>query len=287
MTRGAVIFAHNSREIDYALIALISGGLAKKNLKVPVSLITDPSTEAWMKESGIYQKASEVFDKIIIVEKPKTSNTRRLYDGDSNKTVPFVNTNRNSVWNLTPYDRTLLLDSDFLIFSNRLNEYWDVDEDFLIAESSMDIYDQKRLGYHDRYVSDTGVHLYWATTVMFTKNERSRSLFDMIAYVKNNYEFYADIFRFDPRQYRNDIAFSVAKHILDGYSTEKAMTLPPLLTALDKDILAKVDSNGKLTFLVTPTMDSAFCAATVKDMDLHIINKQSIIRNAEPLLNLI
>ena len=287
MTRGAVIFAHNSREVDYALIALISGGLVKKNLEVPVSLITDASTEAWMKESNIYQQAIDVFDKIILVEKPKTSNTRRLYDGGSNKTVPFVNTNRNSVWDLTPYDRTLLLDSDFLIFSKRLNEYWDIDEDFLIAKSSLDICDQKRLGFHDRYVSDTGVHLYWATTVMFTKNERSRSLFDMIAYVKENYDYYADIFRFDSRQYRNDIAFSVAKHILDGYSTEKSMTLPPLLTALDKDILTKVDTNGKLTFLVSPNMDSSFCAATVKDMDLHIINKQSIIRNADSLLSLI
>lgn len=287
MNHGAVIFAHNSREVDYALIALISGGLAKKNLNVPVSLITDQSTVAWMEESKIYSQAVDIFDKIIIVEKPKTSNTRRLHDGDSNKTVPFVNTNRNSVWDLTPYDRTLLLDSDFLIFSDRLNEYWAVEEDFLIAESVIDVYDQKRLGYHDRYISDTGVHLYWATTVMFTKNQRSKSLFDMISYVKENYDYYADIFRFDPRQYRNDIAFSVAKHILDGFETDKSMTLPPLLTALDRDILAKVDDTGKLTFLITPNTDSSFCAATIKNMDLHIINKQSIIRNAESLLKLI
>jgi hypothetical protein len=287
MNRGAVIFAHNSREVDYALIAIISGGLAKKHLNIPVSLITDSTTEAWMKESEIYQKAVDVFDNIILVEKPKTANSRRLFDGASNKTVPFVNTNRNSVWDLTPYDRTLLLDSDFLIFTDRLNEYWNLDDDFLIASSVTDICDQKRLGYHDRYISDTGVHLFWATTVMFTKNERSKSLFDMIAYVKQNYEYYADIFRFDHRQYRNDIAFSVAKHILDGFSTEAKITLPPLLTALDKDILVSVDTSGKLTFLVTPNSDSEFCAATIRDTDLHIMNKQSIIRNAESLLSLI
>jgi hypothetical protein len=287
MNCGALIFAHNSREVDYALIAIISGGLARKHLNVPVTLITDESTEVWMKESGTYQKAVEVFDKIILVEKPKTTNARRLHDGASNKTVPFVNTNRSSAWDLTPYDRTLLLDSDFLIFSDRLNEYWSVDDDFLIAGTVTDIYDQKRLGYHDRYVSDTGVHLFWATTVMFTKNERSKSLFDMIDYVKKNYEYYADIFRFDHRQFRNDIAFSVAKHILDGFTTEAKITLPPLLTALDKDILVSVDTNGKLTFLVTPNSDSEFCAATIKNTDLHIMNKQSIIRNAESLLTLI
>jgi len=287
MNCGAIIFAHNSRDVDYALIALVSGGLAKKHLNVPVSLITDSSTEEWMKQSNIYQQAVTVFDKIIIVEKPITSNTRRLHDGDSNKTVPFVNTNRNSVWDLTPYDRTLLLDSDFLIFSNRLNEYWTFDDDFLIASCANDICDQSRLGYHDRYISDTGVHLFWATTVMFTKNERSKSLFDMIEYVKHNYEYYADIFRFDHRQYRNDIAFSVAKHILDGFITDKVSTLPPLLTTLDKDILTNVDQNGKLTLLVTPNVDGSYCATTTSGMDLHIMNKQSIIRNAESLLKLI
>jgi hypothetical protein len=41
MKKGALIFAHNSRDIDYALMAIISGGLVKKNLKVPVSLATD------------------------------------------------------------------------------------------------------------------------------------------------------------------------------------------------------------------------------------------------------
>lgn len=287
MTKGAIIFAHNSRDIDYALMALISGGLVKKNLNVPVSLITDNTTVDWMKTSRIYDQAESTFDKIIVVEKPKTENKRRLHDGESNTVVPFVNTNRNSVWDLTPYDRTLLLDSDFLIFSDRLNEYWNTDQDILIADAMNDIYDQKRIGYHDRYISDTGIHLFWATTVMFTKNERTKSFFDMVEYIKNNYDYYADIFRFDSKQYRNDIAFSVAKHILDGFETEITPSLPSLTTAIDRDVLYTVDENGKLTLLVSYNRDSNFCAAAISGMDLHIMNKQSIIRNADSLLKLI
>jgi hypothetical protein len=91
MKQGALIFAHNNRDIDYALMAIISGGLAKKHLAIPVSLATDNTTIAWMRQSGIYQKAIEVFDKIIEVEKPVTGNTRKLHDGvENNKTVPFV-----------------------------------------------------------------------------------------------------------------------------------------------------------------------------------------------------
>jgi hypothetical protein len=71
MTRGALIFAHNNRDIDYALMSLISGGLVKKHLEVPVSLVTDESTIAWMKTSKIYDSAVKLFDQIILVEKPK------------------------------------------------------------------------------------------------------------------------------------------------------------------------------------------------------------------------
>jgi hypothetical protein len=287
MTQGAVIFAHNSRDVDYALLSMIAGGLAKKNLNVPVSLITDEFTANWMQTSNIFKKAANIFDQIIIISKPLTDNTRRLNDGASNKVVPFVNTNRDSVWDLTPYDRTLLLDSDFLIFSDRLNEYWDVDEDILISNSMNDVCEPSRAGYHDRYISDTGVHMFWATTVMFTKNDYTKTFFDTVNFVKENYKFYADVFRFNPQQFRNDIAFSVAKHILDGFETNTKITLPAVLTAIDKDILHSVDDSGKITMLLTPRMDNNYCAASFSNTDLHIMNKQSIIRNADSFFKLI
>jgi hypothetical protein len=286
MKCGALIFAHNNRDVDYALMALVSASLVKKNLKVPVTLVSDASTIAWMKESNIYEKSKTVFDQIIEVEKPVTNNQRRLHDGVSGKTVPFVNANRASAYDLTPYDRTLLLDSDFLIFSDRLNEYWEVDEDVLIAESMFDIYSQHRMGYHDSYISDTGIHMFWATTVMFTKNENGKRFFDLVNYVRENYQYYGDLFRFDTKQYRNDIAFSVAKHILYGFETDKRSSLPRLLTAIDRDILHSVTDSGTLTFLVNINLNETFCAAAIKDMDIHVMNKESIVRNANALMRL-
>lgn len=287
MNKGVLIFAHNNREVDYALHSIISGGLVVKHLKVPVSLVTDPSTVEWMKTSGTFEKAVAIFDHMIIISRPESDNTRRLYDGTLNKVVPFNNANRSSAWELTPYDRTLLIDSDFLIFSDRLNEYWDVDEDFLIADSMNDINSVSRAGYQDRYVSETGVHMYWATNVMFTKNEHSKALFDMVEFVRDNYQYYGDLFRFAYAQYRNDISFSVAKHILNGFETEHKQSLPAILTTLDKDILESVDETGRLRFLISPMLDSNFCLASTKGLDVHVMNKDSITRNAESLLKLI
>ena len=286
MNNGALIFAHNNEKVDYALMSIIAGGLAKKHLGIPVSLITDQSTVDWMKTSKIYDRAEIVFDKIILTVQPNTNNKRRLHDGSSADMVPFTNTDRPSAYDLTPYDRTLLLDSDYLIFSPALNEYWS-SEEVLISQSMADLYETNRAGYQDRYVSDTGVHLYWATTVMFSKNATGKRFFDLVEYVKKHYQYYGDLFRFSTQQYRNDISFSVAKHILDGFETDAVQCLPPVLTTIDRDILHNVDSNGKLTFLINTNMDTNFCAATIQGRDVHVMNKQSLVRNANALLELI
>jgi hypothetical protein len=285
MNQGILIYAHNSRSVDYALMSVISGGLAKKHLNKSVSLVTDKFTVDWMKESNIYDTADKIFEHIIIVDKPQTNNSRRLYDGTDNVVVPFIISNRSFAWELTPYDRTLLIDSDFLIFSNRLSEYWTNDSDLMIGESIKDIYDNDRIGYHDKYISDVGIKLYWATTVMFTKNTKTKIFFELVKHIKNHYQYYADTYRFDSKQFRNDVAFSIAKHILNGFEQNDSEDLPPVLTLLDRDVLYSV--NKKLTVLVSPKLDSIFCAATVTGIDLHVMNKQSIIRNKEALLELI
>lgn len=286
MKKGILIYAHNNRSVDYALMAVISGGLAKKHMSVPVSLVTDPSTVEWMRESNLLEKATSIFENIIIVDRPSTDNQRRLHDGEKNEVVPFLNSNRFSAYELTPYDQTLLIDSDYLIFSNTLNEYWECSENVLIGESINDVYSSPRLGYHDRYISDVGVKLYWATTVMFTKNETSKRFFDTVSLVKDNYQHFADIFRFDSRQYRNDIAFSVAKHLLDGFENTESINLPPVLTMLDTDILYEI-KNNKMQLLISPKLDSNYCLASISDVNIHIMNKQSLIRNKEILLGMI
>ena len=285
MTRGVLIFAHNSRDIDYALMAIAAGGLAKKNLNVPVSLVTDAPTIEWMKSVGTYDQAAAIFESIIEVDKPITDNQRTLNDGNQSKTVPFVNANRASVWDLTPYDRTLLIDSDYLVLSDTLNEYWDVDQDVMIGVAMKDIHYQDRSGYHDRYISDTAPHLYWATTVMFTKNATSQLFFDLVNTIRNNYSYFGNMYGFDTRQFRNDIAFSIAKHIMDGFVTNTAGSLPPVFTAIDKDILISVNDT-KLTFLINTNLDSNYCATTVQGHDIHVMNKQSLIRNINQLMEL-
>lgn len=287
MTQGILIYAHNSRDVDYARLAIVAGGLAKKNLDRPVSMVTDQTTVDWMIESGSYQLASSIFDKIILTEKPKTDNRRNLHDGVNQSSVSFLNTNRSSAYDITPYDQTLLIDSDYLIFSNTLNNYWTDNPMPQISSAFNDACDIDRRGYDDKFTSDVGVKLYWATTLMFNKSEESKQLFDLVAYIKDHYEYYGDLFRFHPGMFRNDIAFSIARHLIYGFETELDSELPPVLSCIDKDILSSVDETGKLTVLMSVGYTGDYVAAAFKDLDIHIMNKQSIIRNYDSLVKLI
>lgn len=284
MKTGCLIFAFNSRDVDYATTAVVAGSLAKKNLQIPVSLVTDSSTIEWMKTSDLYRDAEQIFENFIEVERPLEYKTRLLNDGDQTSMVPFINSKRSHAWDLTPYDRTLLIDSDFLILSDNLKKYLESSHSLMISSSINDIRED-RIGFLDKNVSDVGVHLCWATTVIFTKNQESKVFFDLVKFVEQEYTIFSDLYRFDSRLYRNDIAFSVAKHIYDGFEENTEAYLPSLLTVYDKDMLHDV-INDKLIFLISKDTGGYYpCSLT--DSDVHIMNKQSIIRNKDKLMELV
>lgn len=279
MSNGICIFAHNNRQLDYARLSCISGNLAKKFLEVPIILITDNSTIDWMKTDKFHHYAKNIFDEIIIVDRPDTSNTRVLYDVSVHHMVPFNNANRSSIYDITPFDRTLLIDSDFLIFSDTFKNYWNVDADFLISSRVEDLYCEDRMGHNDRYLSPTGISLDWATTMMFTKNDFTKSIFDMIGHIRDNYKMYADIYRFDTRIYRNDIAFSIARHIVSGYQEIDSYVLPPIKTLLDRDQIYEVANNG-VNVLFT---DRPY-ASSVRDIDIHVMNKFNLVTHFDSFM---
>lgn len=283
MKKGVLIFAHNNRQIDYAKMAIVSGGLAKKHLQVPVSLVTDQSTVDWMHQSNLWKRALEVFENVITVDRPEDTQQRKFNDGKESVVAPFKNSNRSSVWDLTPYDRTLMIDCDYFVFSDSLNEYWDTDADLLISPEYNDV-QGSRVGYLDKYISETGVRLLWATTVMFTKNENTKVFFDLVKHIKDNYRKFADLYRFDSRMYRNDISFAIARHIMYGFETDEDYAMPPVLSVPDKDMIYEVSTDG-IKLLTANLNDYTLC--NIKGRDIHIMNKQSITRNIDQLMELI
>jgi hypothetical protein len=263
-SKGALLFAHNTPTIDYLKISKFSASLIKQYLRIPVSLITD-STTLLSSSDGI-----DVFDNLIVVESPTDSNFRHI-NGIQHQ---FRNSNRARAWSLTPYDRTLLMDSDLLIYSDRLIPYLDCDDDFLICEKMTDL-TGNYLSHNDIRLSDKTIDLRWATTVIFNKNELTKKIFETVDYIHREYRYFADCYQFDTSMFRNDYAFSISNHIFNGFAADNNF-LPPIMMTDQQD---KILDISEKYITINSTIKQKQSMVTLEGVDVHIMDKIDLIKN--------
>lgn len=270
MTRGILVVAHDTPLVSYSTLAAIAASLAHQNLNLPVSLITDQESLDNLKTNSYI----DLFDTIILTEKPKNGNVRVI---DGKVTDTFLNWNRADIHDLTPYDHTLLIDSDLLIFTDRFNQYWEIDQSVILCETMHDPANS-RLEFPDIYISNTGPKLRWATAIMFKKNKETETFFNLVKHIKENYLYYSDTYNFVPFQYRNDIAFTLAEHIMYASSLDR-LYLPPLSFTLNDETVLGIN-NGSIK-LILKNNDTLL---TIQDSDVHVMNKSAILKFKEVLL---
>lgn len=281
---GILIFAHNNDKIDYFKLSILSGILAKKKLNLPISIITDSLTLKNVKNEKYYTEYIKEIDQIIEIDLIKKSNLRNYKFKNENNFLEFINSSRYYAYEFTPYQRTLMIDSDYLVLSDNLNSFLKLDSDFLIAKSYNDVMDESRIEYNNMYVSATGINLKWATTVIFSKNYKTKLLFDLVKYIHDNYYTYSRIYRFDSRMYRNDISFSIALHVLNGYINTSNYELPSVLSTLVTDSIFDVKDN-KIFFLIDNNhQDNKLMS--LYDQDIHVMNKLTLLDHFDNLIKL-
>jgi hypothetical protein len=263
MNRGILIYAHNNELINYVALAKTSAKLATTFLKYPVTLITD-------KESADQNEDLSIFENVIFVEKPSSRNRRAI----NKKVSSFLNSNRNTAWDLTPYDHTLLIDADYFVFTNKLNEYWDIDQSFLISNGS-NFFFKEHTGYLDNYISYQGIPMLWATTIMFKKDKQSKMYFDLVENIKQEYLYFNLLYNFPIKIYRNDIAFSIADHILNGHLKSSNYYLPIINAVPSPSKILKIDSESGVKVMVNANEESY--VLDIKGSDIHFMDKESLI----------
>jgi len=271
MTRGVLIFAQNNSEIDYAKISLFAAEQVKRHLDVPVSLITD--SKDWLLQSQ--PRAEDVFDQFITTW-TETQQTKRFYDGTlASKTLTWKNLNRSDCYDLTPYDETLVIDSDYIINSSNLSKIWNNVNDFLIYQDSFDLA-QWRDDRSFRYLNQYAIPFYWATAFYFKKTQENQAFFDLVKHIKQNWGYFRALYNIDSTVFRNDFAFSIAIHMM---GTDFAMPLPGKMNyILDRDILVDI-VDTTLKFLVEKKSYSGeYIATKTKNLDMHVMNKYSLTR---------
>jgi len=275
-TVGAVIFAQNNSSIDYVKLAIFAANRVKTILNIPVSVITDCAD--WMLSA--YPKESTVFDQIIEIEYASTTNQKRFNDGTlSSKFLEWKNLDRNSVYDLTPYDRTLVIDSDYVINSTLLLGALESDHNFQIYKDSRSLSSWRDNTEFER-INQYSIPFYWATTFIFEKTPEVKSFFDVISYIKSNWQYFRTLYSIEVATFRNDFAFSIAIHLMNAKTSGIfAQELPgKMLYISDRDLLISI-KDGKMKFLIEKENHlGEYTAVSLNDTDVHIMNKLSLTR---------
>lgn len=292
MSRGVIMFAHNNKEIDYIKIAIINAFMVKKNLGVGTTLITDPGTLAWAIKDNGQEMLDRAFENIITVDQDYDyhRNNKRIYRDTASKTskLSFYNCNHWAAYELSPYDETLFIDADYLVMSDALAHCWGSVHDFMISDNTQEaLFSRQML---DPWIDPFSIRLYWATAIYFRKTEEAEMVFKTVKHVFDNYEFYNQQYNFPNRMFRNDWAFAIAVHQMNDYQDMKSvprMPIPSLLKLFDNDDFVKVNGENDLTVLMQkPEQKTKFILSRVKGIDLHVMNKWSILRHADRLLEI-
>jgi hypothetical protein len=286
MTKGVLIFALNNKHVDYIKIALFAAKNAKKYLKCPVALVTD--SKAWLESQ--YPNYLEIIDSVITIVNRPTDKADEFYfnvkqqfrtyrDGDDSKRLEFKNDIRVKAFEISPFDETLVIDCDYIISNDNLKYCWDQPHDFLIYKTAQD------LSYYRNdprllTISETSVDFYWATVFFFKKTENTRIFFGLLEHIEENWNFYRYLYQISYSLYRNDYAFSIAIHIMNGFQKgDWAANLPgTLYYTTDKDyVIAK--NNNEMKFLIEKeNYQGRYTISKTNSLSVHIMNKFSILR---------
>jgi hypothetical protein len=289
-TRGVIMFAHNNTEIDYFRLAVVNALLVQKNLGIKnITVVTDPHSLKQGEKTLGKRLIKKAINNIIVIEKDKKFKAlnQRLYKDTSHTTkyLPFYNVNRCDAYELSPYDETLLIDVDYLILSDTLNHCWGHNNELMMNWKYQDImYERKDPSLKRLY--DMGITMYWATVVYFRKTEYVKSFFNIVSHVKNNPQFYKDLYKWQGTLYRNDYSFSIAAHMMSGFVDKGIPQLPTTLyKSFDTDdIHSAIDENTIIMYLEKPRSPGDFMLTKWQGIDLHIMNKWAINRVSEELL---
>ena len=200
MTTGALIFARNNEQIDYEAMARWSAKNIERHLGIPTHIVTDNAPN---------------------------DNTRHFTDVGN---VTWHNHNRMDAYRLSPWDRTLVLDADYVVASNQLQSVLEVDQDFLAHRWAYDVTGCNTFEGLN-YFGANRMPMWWATVMMFRRSKQAELIFDSMQMIRDNWTHYRNLYKNSTPTYRNDHALSIALGIVNGHTIDHA-GIPWALTSL-------------------------------------------------------
>jgi hypothetical protein len=263
MSKGAILFAFNSPEFNYYDMAVATAKRINHFLNLPVTIVTN---EESLPDQCLYN-----FDNTIVIEADKNNIREHQI---------WINKGRYQAYNLSPYDETILLDTDYMVNSDKLLRTFDLYEDFCCHNTTSFL---MQPGVPQEILSAYSFNTLWATVVTFKKSNRAKQIFDCLEMVQKNYDHYCNIHSFVGGVYRNDYALTLALRIANGHSDNKRDIIPWNLVHVGKNTNIYRNDDNELNTEYTVMYDNWQRGKirkeyiTIKDMDFHVINKKNFM----------
>lgn len=266
MSSGVLLFAINNETVDYVKQAIYCAKRVKRYLKLPVTVVTN-DTDNFQK----YPFYSKYVDNIVVTNTPDFENYRTFTQGSLKIRDLWHNSNRVDAYTLTPYDKTLLIDTDFIIANSNLLNLFQSNNDICIGKAYKDFADTVPQVKQGR-VSKASIPLYWATVVYFKKSNLAKNIFDLVGFVRDNWSYYRSLFNVTSTKFRNDYAFSIAAHIINGFTESKTVVDLPytLYNSFDVDIPLSIHNS---TIKVLSNNRGDYNLHVMKNTNVHLMNK--------------
>lgn len=247
MSVGTLIYCFDSDQLQYHHTANFCIQQIKRNLGLPVIVVTNSATRNNIQGA----------DQIVIVE--NAQGNKRYY---KNKLIPWYNLERAMAYDHSPYDTTILLDADYFVYTDNLLSYANSDYEFLLHNRVHDLTNRNSF----RYERQSMIPLVWATVTIFKKTPFVRKVFDLIKHVQQNYDYFCNLYRIDFRNFRNDYAFAIALHQLNGFSNQYFMPSAMSMLPTDTQVI-KIDHTG-LVFKHDRFVN------LISNQDVHVLDKE-------------
>lgn len=260
--KGVLIYAFNNSRIDYFSQAVWCADRVNRYLGLPVTIVTD--------DVSIRDRPCS---HNVVTSVPEIGGKRVYNPTVSHEADIWINGNRYQSWDLSPYDETLVLDSDYVVCSDQLLTLFDNNHSVTAMKHVYDV--TGRDDYrHYQWISDRrGLHHYWATVLYFRRDRLSQDFFEMMDMIRKNYKHYSDLYRFNPSPFRNDFAASISLTAVYGHDPDSIPEIPWRMANVFSDVEITPVSDDTFDFYYTMGLDKKHRRTRISGQDFHFMNK--------------
>jgi len=263
VSKGYIVLAQNTTDTDYVQQAYaLALSIHATQSETAISIITN---------DNVPQEYQEVFDQIIPI--PWATDT---------EPTRYVAEHRWKIYNVTPYDETIVLDTDML-FLQDINDWWWYcqDHDLLFCTTARDYKGDviKNSIYRKTFIANDLPNPYFALHY-FKKSERAEYFYKTLEFVVNNWAWCYG--KLAAEHFQNWLSMDLAAAIaleLCGYNSSADVCSPLQFVHMKAGVQGwhPVPANWRQTIPYSFTKDGELTVGNIRQHHLfHYVEKDFI-----------